>query len=68
MNLDNWAVSAVRRNPEPGDYMGCSYEQASRRAVAICKAAAESGQTINAAHYLAEYARIMLWLREPKAA
>lgn len=58
-NAEMWARGAVRRPPHIGDYAGLSYEDASRRAQAICAAAAETGQTMNAALYLAEFAKIM---------
>jgi hypothetical protein len=62
-----WAASAVRRAPCQSDYVGCSYEEASRRALAICAAAVETGRTVNAGLYLIEFSWIMQWLA-PKAA
>jgi hypothetical protein len=62
MNLDAWARGALRRAPDRSDYIGCSYEEASRRATAICKAAADTGRTINASLYLSEFRQIMLVL------
>lgn len=50
--LERWARAAVGRKPVPADYQGLSYSDASRRAVAVCAAAAETGQTINARLHL----------------
>ena len=47
-----WARGAIRREPDICDYAGLGYEQASRRALAICAVAAETGQTINASYHL----------------
>lgn len=52
MSDDFWARGILRRQPEQLDYAGLSYEQTSRKAQALCKAAAESGQTINCAAHL----------------
>lgn len=56
---DAIAADAVRRPPVTFQYRGLSYEQASRRAQAICRAAGETGQTINAAKHLAELHGVM---------
>lgn len=45
--------------PRPHQYAGMSYEQASRRAVEICRIAAETGQTINASFHLEECRKVM---------
>lgn len=57
--LVSWARGALRREATYSDFAGLSYEQASRRATAICEAAVETGQTIAAAVYLAELAKVM---------
>jgi hypothetical protein len=54
-----WAKGAIRRAPVQSDYAGLSYEQASRRASAICAAAVESGATMNAERHMHELHRRM---------
>lgn len=61
--LKIWATGAVKRKPTEYEYMGLSYEQASRRAQAICAAAAETGQTINASAHLNQATQLMQLLR-----
>lgn len=68
MNVDTWAKAAHKRRPQYHDYVGCSYEEASRRAQAICRAAGESGITLYAASYLAEFAKLMQILVDRRAA
>lgn len=53
------AELAVKRPPVTFEYRGLSYEQASCRAQAICRAAGVTGQTINAAKHLAELHAVM---------
>lgn len=50
--IDRWAVGAINRRPGMFETRGLGYEAASRRAQAICKAAGETGKTINAYHWL----------------
>lgn len=50
---------ALMGKPAPHQYAGLSYEQASRRAQAICQIAGETGQTVNASYHLAECRRVM---------
>ena len=54
----------VKRPPVTFEYRGHSYEEASRMAQAICRAAGESGETINAAKHLAELHAVMELARE----
>lgn len=63
MKIEIWAAAVIHREPRKEDYVGCSYEMASRRAQAICRAAGESGQTVSASLHLAEYVKIMKCLQ-----
>jgi hypothetical protein len=59
VDLATWAKSAVTRYPKTREYFGLSYGDASRRAQAICVAAGESGQTINASAHLEKLVQAM---------
>lgn len=61
--LKRYAKGAVARRPCRMEHLGISYEDASRRAQAICAAAGETGQTINAAAHLAELVPVLTTMR-----
>lgn len=63
MNTDSWARGALMREPEERDYAGLSYEEASRRAQAICKIAGESGKTMIARRHLDKLCDILTRMR-----
>lgn len=59
MNYDVWAICALKNAPRDGQYNGLSYEQASRRAEALCRIAAKTGQTVNASLHLKACVSVM---------
>ena len=58
--LESWARTTVFRKPKVQDYVGLSYEEASRRAQAICLVGARTGKTINASYHLDRLRDILL--------
>lgn len=57
--IDSWADMAIRRPPQPMDYIGVSRLEAQTRAAAICIAAAIAHNYDNVGAYLKEYTRII---------
>jgi hypothetical protein len=57
---ESWARGAIMREPLKEDYIGLSYETASRRMQAMCAIAAETGRTVNASHHLNKLRDIFL--------
>lgn len=57
---ESWARATILEKPRAQDYIGLSYEAASRRAQAICLAGAQTGQTINASYHLDRLRNILL--------
>ncbi len=47
-----WALAALNREIDLIDVNGLSYEQCSRRALAICEAAVETGRTFAAGPWI----------------
>ncbi len=64
---DEWARSAVNRQPEQPDWVGLSYEMASRKAQAICLEAGRTGVTRHVASYLSKFHNVMNVLRDRSA-
>jgi len=55
MDYGQWARIALSRPLREQDYQGISYEEASRKAQAICRVAGETGQTVEAYKHLGKY-------------
>lgn len=53
----SWALGVIHRPPVPRDYDGLSHQQASRRTLALCRAAGETEVTRHVAEHLACLAR-----------
>lgn len=64
VDLHRYALGAVGRKPHAHEHLGISYEEASRRAQAICAAAGKTGQTINATAHLVELTGVMTVLHK----